>query len=218
VDTATLKKVLGRLRKDGAHWNDPYIDADAADRRDPFRVLVSCVLSLRTKDAVTAAASERLLSRASAPAALARLDANTIARLIYPVGFYRVKAANLRKACGQLVEDFDGMVPDTIEELLLLPGVGRKTANLVVSVGHDKPAICVDTHVHRIMNRWAYVNTDRPDHTEQELRKKLPLRYWKTLNGLLVKFGQNVCVPVSPWCSRCSIARFCPRRGVERSR
>ena len=147
-----------------------------------------------------------------------RLDAARIEKIIYPVGFYRTKARNLLKISQQLLERFGGRVPDTLEALLELPGVGRKTANLVVSVAYGKPGICVDTHVHRISNRWALVRTKSPDETEQALRRILPTRYWMSFNELLVAYGQNLCVPVSPFCGRCRIARFCARRGVRKSR
>ena len=141
-----------------------------------------------------------------------------IGRLIYPVGFYRTKARNLRATCRILVEEHGGVVPRTLEALLELPGVGRKTANLVLTVGYDEYGICVDTHVHRITNLWAYVRTRTPEETELALRAKLPRRHWKTYNDLLVTFGQNLCVPVSPWCSRCPVAEHCERVGLKRSR
>ncbi len=184
----------------------------------PFRTLVSTILSLRTKDAVTIEASRRLLRRASTPREIVTLSAAEIEKLIYPVGFYRTKAKALLKTCQILIHQYDGRVPDTIEELLKLPGVGRKTANLVVTVGYDDYGICVDTHVHRICNIWGYVKTKTPEETEFALREKLPRRYWKTFNDILVTFGQNLCVPVSPWCSRCPVRRDCPRIGVKRSR
>jgi endonuclease-3 len=188
------------------------------DRFDPFLVLVSCMLSLRTKDDVTVPASRRLFALAKTPAALARLPEAAIAKAIYPVGFYRTKARHVRQVARLLLERHDGRVPATIEELVTLPGVGRKTANLVVTVGYRKPGICVDTHVHRISNRLGYVKTQRPDETETALRRQLPKPYWITFNDLLVTFGQNLCVPVSPWCSRCPVARYCDRVGVTTSR
>jgi len=188
----------------------------AVDR--PFETLVATILSLRTKDAVTAQAADRLLAVAPTPAALAELTVPRISKLIFPVGFYRTKAAHLKETCRILGEKHGGRVPDSIDELLRLPGVGRKTANLVVTVGYDGYGICVDTHVHRISNLWGYVKTKTPEETEFALRRRLPRRYWKTYNDILVTFGQNLCVPVSPWCSRCPVERFCEKTGLKRSR
>jgi endonuclease-3 len=181
-------------------------------------VLVACILSLRTQDSTTAPAADRLFALADSPAAMLRLSTRTIERVIYPVGFYRTKARVIRGLCRDLLARFDGRVPDDVDTLVTLKGVGRKTANLVVTVGHAKPGICVDTHVHRISNRWGYVATRTPEETEKALRAKLPRRYWIGYNDLLVSFGQNVCAPVSPRCSTCPLASLCPRRGVTTSR
>jgi len=186
--------------------------------RNPFEVLVATVLSLRTKDETTEPAAARLLAEAPDPAALRRLPAARIAKLIYPVGFYRRKSEQLREISRLLLERHGGSVPAELEELLALPGVGRKTANLVRSAGFGLPAICVDTHVHRITNRWGYVATRHPDETELALRAKLPRRHWPTINGLLVLFGKSTCQPVSPRCSECPVAARCPRLGVGRHR
>jgi endonuclease-3 len=186
--------------------------------RDPFKVLISCILSLRTQDQVTGEASRRLFELAHTPEALARLSVGKIAKAIYPVGFYRVKARTIRDLSEQILRKFNGRVPDTIEELLLLKGVGRKTANLVVTLGYDKEGICVDTHVHRITNRWGLVRTKMPDQTEFALRAALPIRYWKQLNSYLVAFGQGICRPISPLCSRCQVRPACDRVGVIHSR
>ena len=188
----------------------------AIDR--PFETLVSTILSLRTKDAVTEVASHRLLARAATPESLASLPIQQVERLIFPVGFYRTKAKHLRETCRILLKDHRGGVPRSMEELLKLPGVGRKTANLVLTIGFGDYGICVDTHVHRISNIWGYVRTKTPEETEFALRKKLPRRHWKTYNDILVTFGQNMCVPVSPWCSKCPVARYCPKIGLKRSR
>ena len=190
----------------------------AQRRRDPFRVLIACLLSLRTRDETTGPASERLFALADTPAAMLRLSASRIERAIFPVGFYRTKARVILGVCRDLVEHFGSRVPDTIDELLTLKGVGRKTANLVVTVGFGKPGICVDIHVHRISNRLGYVRTRAPEETEVALRARLPRRYWIGYNDLLVSFGQNVCVPVSPKCSICPVRGLCPRVGVTRSR
>jgi endonuclease III len=190
----------------------------AGAERDPFRVLVACLLSLRTQDTTTREASERLFRVAASPAAMRRLSADRITRLIFPVGFYRMKARVLRAISHDLLQRFGGKVPSDLDALLTLKGVGRKTANLVVTVGFGNPGICVDTHVHRISNRLGFVRTATPDQTELALRAKLPRRYWIGYNDLLVTFGQNVCRPLSPHCSSCPVARLCPRVGVGRAR
>lgn len=187
-------------------------------RKDPFRVLVSCILSLRTKDEVTAAASKRLFELASTPAALAALGEDKIEETIYPAGFYRTKARTLKDLARDIIERHGGRVPDTMEGLLGLRGVGRKTANLVLTMGFGKAGICVDTHVHRIVNRWGLVQTKTPEKTETALREVLPRRYWIGINDLLVRYGQNICRPVSPFCTRCAISNFCARKGVKKSR
>lgn len=187
-------------------------------RRDPFRILISCMLSLRTKDGVTAEASSRLFSLASTPQSLAAIPLKKVEKAIYPVGFYRTKAKNIRVLCRKLVEEYGCRVPQDLDRLLELPGVGRKTANLVQSLGFGKPAICVDTHVHRICNRWGYVSTKTPNETELVLRGKLPRKHWISFNGILVPFGQNICKPVSPFCTVCRVEKYCPRIGVVRSR
>ncbi len=176
------------------------------------------MISLRTKDEVTAAASARLLARASSPRALSSLSERAIAGLIYPAGFYRTKARHLREASRLLVERHAGRVPEAMEELLALPGVGRKTANLVRNLGYGLPGICVDTHVHRISNRLGWVLTRTPLETEKALMARLPRGYWIPINGLLVAFGQRTCTPQSPKCSLCPIRRHCLRVGVTRSR
>jgi len=186
--------------------------------RNPFEVLVATLLSLRTKDETTEPAAARLLAEAPDPAAMLRLTASRIARLIFPVGFYRRKSEQLREVSRLLLENHGGRVPAELDALLALPGVGRKTANLVLSAGFGLPAICVDTHVHRITNRWGYVATRHPDETELVLRARLPRRHWPTINRLLVLFGKSVCQPVSPRCSECPVAARCARLGVGRHR
>jgi endonuclease-3 len=187
-------------------------------REQPFAVLVSTMISLRTKDEVTAAASARLLARARGPATLAALREAVIARLIFPAGFYRTKARHLRAAARLLVQRHGGRVPQSMEDLLALPGVGRKTANLVRNLGFGLDGICVDTHVHRISNRLGWVRTQTPLETERALETVLPRRWWIPVNGLLVAFGQRTCTPQSPKCSACPIRRHCARVGVTRSR
>lgn len=189
-----------------------------ANGPDPFRILVSCILSLRTKDEVTYPATERLFAKASDPEAMLKLTSAAIAKAIYPAGFYRTKADQIRAISGILLSHHGGRVPDTIEELLRLPGVGRKTANLTVTLGFGKPGICVDTHVHRIANRLGWVETTTPDDTEAALRIRLPRRWWIPINETLVRHGQQVCKPISPVCSACAVARACRKIGVDRRR
>lgn len=206
------------LRREVRLWQEPVVGVVARESRDPFRILIACVLSLRTKDKTTAEASQRLFALASDPSSMLKLPLSRLEKAIYPVGFYRTKAKQIRETCRRLLDTYEGHVPDSIDELLTLKGVGRKTANLVVTVGYGKPGICVDIHVHRISNRWGYVKTTKPEQTEQALRRKLPARYWITFNDLLVPFGQNLCQPVSPFCSRCKLSKYCDRVGVTKSR
>ena len=182
---------------------------------EPFQILIATMLSARTQDATTHAASTRLFKRARTPRAMARLPVDEIERLIYPVGFYRTKARNVKACCEMLVERYRGIVPSTMEELLTLPGVGRKTANLVLIVGFKSASnICVDTHVHRISNRLGWVVTKTPEETEQALYKATEQRWWASINLYLVTWGQNVCRPLSPRCGDCAVADVCPRIGV----
>jgi endonuclease-3 len=190
----------------------------AEQSRDPFQVLIACILSLRTQDTTTGPAAARLFALARTPADLLRVPVRRIQRAIYPVGFYRTKAKVIHRISRELLARFEGQVPDDLEALLSLPGVGRKTANLVVTMGFGKPGICVDTHVHRISNRLGWVRTKAPDETEMALRAQLPRRYWIELNDLLVSFGQNVCTPLSPRCSACPVQTLCRRVGVTTSR
>ena len=213
-----IHAALRILRREVKRWQEPVVGVVAKESRDPFRILIACVLSLRTRDQTTAEASRRLFAQAADPAAMLRLPLRTIQSAIYPVGFYRVKSRQIREICRRLLTAYGGRVPDSMEDLLTLPGVGRKTANLVVTVGYAKPGICVDIHVHRISNRWGYIRTKTPAETEQALYKKLPDKYWITYNDLLVPFGQNICQPVSPFCSHCKVFQYCDRVGVKRSR
>jgi len=196
----------------------PIVTQLAENHRDPFLILISTVLSLRTKDAVTAAATEKLFRLASMPEGMLRRSEEEIRQAIYPVGFYRNKARQIREICRALIERFSSRVPDSLEELLTLKGVGRKTANLVLSLGYGKDAICVDTHVHRISNRLGLVSTKTPEQTEMALQNVLPRRYWSRYNTLLVSFGQRICRPLSPLCSQCPLAELCPRINVTRHR
>jgi len=196
----------------------PSVSQVANRKRDPFRILVSTVISLRTKDEVTLKSSERLFKHADSPDEFKKLSENEIGRLIYPAGFYRTKAKNLKRIAEILTEKYKGSVPQSMEELLKLPGVGRKTANLVRNLGFGLDGICVDTHVHRVSNRIGWVTTRTPLETETELMKILPRKYWIQINETLVRFGQNVCTPVSPRCSICPITRYCCKIGISRTR
>ena len=208
-----LKKLKKAVRK----FRTPSVTV-IAKKNDPFAVLVSCIISLRTRDEVTELASARLFTLAKLPAELLELSNAKIEKAIYPAAFYRNKTKSLKELCQVLVKEYSGKVPDKLEQLLKLKGVGRKTANLTLILGHNKPGICVDIHVHRISNRWGYVKTKSPDETEMVLREILPKRFWKGYNDLLVSFGQNLCKPVSPFCSSCPVEDQCPKIGVNRSR
>jgi len=205
--------LIEAVKKEVQTYRAPIADLIAVQTRDPFKVLTATILSARTKDETTAGAAARLFEKAPDPASLARLSEQEIRRLIYPVGFYKNKARYLA-ALPAALERFSGQVPDDMDSLLELPGVGRKTANLVLCAAFDKPAICVDTHVHRIMNIWGYVKTRTPLETEMALRKKLPETYWKDVNSILVAFGQGTCRPVAPHCDRCVVRDLCPQIGV----
>jgi len=217
-ESERIRKIVEILREEKKKWNVPIVTLMSQTGSDPFKILVATVLSLRTKDEVTAKAAERLFQVADTPEKLLKLEEDEIASLIYPVGFYRRKAKNLREIAKILIEKYGGKVPDDLEELLKLPGVGRKTANLVVTLGYGKPGICVDTHVHRIMNRLGYVKTKTPEETEFALREKLPREFWIEINDLLVSLGQHICHPTSPKCSQCPVEPYCPKIGVKRSR
>ncbi|MGH7496716.1 MAG: endonuclease III domain-containing protein [bacterium] len=192
--------------------------SEVAADKDPFRILISCVISLRTKDEVTAAASARLFQAAATPEKMLELPAREIEKLIFPAGFYRTKAKTIREISKTLIEKYGSQVPAALDELLLLRGVGRKTANLVITVAFHQPGICVDTHVHRLSNRFGWVKTRTPEQTEVVLRAALPKKYWIEINDLLVTFGQNICQPLSPWCSKCPLHSGCPKIGVGRRR
>jgi len=218
VDNRSLPAIFRRLRLEAARGQAPVVTLIAVTTREPWRVLSSCILSLRTQDGTTAVAAARMFERWPDVHAMAAADPREVEKAIYPVGFYRTKAPQLVEMAGRIVREFGGRVPDDIDTLLTFRGVGRKTANLVVAAGYGKPAICVDTHVHRITNIWGYVTTKSPEETEMALRAKLPRRYWPEINDLLVAFGQTICRPISPHCSQCPIERWCPRLGVGRTR
>ncbi|MBM4138263.1 MAG: endonuclease III [Nitrospira sp.] len=212
---AAMRIVKQEIRQ----WQEPVIGVIAREsNRNPFLILISCLLSLRTKDKTTNEASHRLFALARTPKTMLKLSIKKIERAIYPVGFYRTKAKSIHQICRRLLDVYGGTVPDSIGELVTLPGVGRKTANLVVTVGYGKPGICVDIHVHRISNRWGYIKTKTPEESEQALRDRLPTRYWITFNDLLVPYGQHLCQPVSPFCSQCKLTDYCDRVGITKSR
>ena len=206
------------LRKQVKTLQLPWLENFALHDRDPFKILISCILSLRTQDRTTGPASERLFKFAPDPSSLSRLPLKTIEKAIYPVGFYHVKAATIRDISREMLEQHNGRVPSSMEGLLELKGVGRKTANLVLTRGFNKYGICVDTHVHRITNRWGLVRTKTPNETELALRELLPKRFWKDLNMNLVAFGQAICQPISPLCSKCRVVDYCSRVGVTKNR
>ncbi len=209
MNNSDIQRVMKILKEEVKQWKPPIVGEIERHFKDPYRVLISCLLSLRTKDKVTEGASTKLFSLADNPYSMLKLSPAKIMKAIYPVGFYRRKAEAVRIISKILIEKHNGIVPDKIDELLKLPGVGRKTANLVVTVAYKKQGLCVDTHVHRIVNRWGYVKTKSPYETEMALRKKLSPRYWIIFNDLLVAYGQNLCRPISPKCNICSISKYC---------
>lgn len=213
-----IDKVVKQLREDLRDLPDPSVTLVGKRWKSPFLVLISCILSLRTKDQTTLPASERLFKVADTPPSMLQLSTKKIEKLIYPVGFYKTKAIRIKEICQGIIERYDGKVPDDLDELLTLKGVGRKTANLVLTEGFGKLGVCVDTHVHRISNRFGYVKTSTPEQTETALRKKLPKKFWIEYNSLLVVWGQNICHPTSPWCSKCGVYKCCERIGVTRRR
>jgi endonuclease-3 len=213
-----IHQIVATLRREIHDMDIPIVTEISHRSRDPFHILISTILSLRTKDEVTRQAATRLLGKARSPQELLLLPEEDIARLIFPVGFYKTKARTLKQICRDLIDKYEEKVPSDLEELLKLKGVGRKTANLVVTLGFHKPGICVDTHVHRVSNRLGYVKTKTPEQTEMALREKLPKEYWIEYNDLLVTWGQNICRPISPFCSRCAVLPHCKQVGVVRNR
>lgn len=212
-----IPTVLSLVRKQVKPFFIPSV-TKIAFHHDPYLVLVSCILSLRTKDKTTTEAAHRLFRIADTPESMVKLSISRIQKLIYPVGFYRTKARVLARLSRRIIDDFSGKVPGNRSDLLSLGGVGPKTANLVLGLGFGVPAICVDTHVHRISNRLGWVKTKSPEKTEEALEKIVPRPLWIELNTLLVSFGQNICLPVSPLCSRCSVSGLCPKRGIKAHR
>ncbi len=214
-----IEIVLKIIKKECRKYKNPIVTEVADLTNNPFKVLVSCLLSLRTKDAVTAKASKRLFENADTPEKILKLKTKEIEKLIYPVGFYKTKAKNIKNVCRDLTEKYNGNVPCSEEDLLKLKGVGRKTMGITMCYGFNKCLhIPVDSHVHQVTNRLGWVKTKMPEQTEKELYKIIPKKHWHDLNDLFVKFGQNVCVPVSPFCSKCPVNKYCPKIGVKRSR
>jgi len=216
ANPTAISRVLKRVGRAIRGWEEPAVEKISEDtHEDPFRVLIATMLSAQTRDPVTHAASTRLFKRARTPRSMAKLPVAEIQRLIYPVSFYRNKARHVKETCARIVSRFGGRVPETMEELLTLPGVGRKTANLVLILSHgSKDNICVDTHVHRLANRLGWVRTKTPDETEQALYRTVPRRWWPDVNLYLVTWGQNVCKPVYPRCGACVVSGLCPRTGL----
>ena len=213
-----IEEIISILRGELEKRELPIVSHLAKEKRNPFVILISTLLSLRTKDEVTSEATKRLFSLASTPQEILQLSPEIIAKTIYPVGFYKNKAKTILATCRELMDRYNSLVPDTMEQLLAMKGVGRKTANLVLTLGFNKEGICVDTHVHRISNRLGYVRTGAPEQTEFVLREKLPHQYWLDYNTLLVAFGQHVCRPISPLCGSCPVRHYCDRVGVTKSR
>lgn len=218
MQSPNLENIIHALRDYYRGFQKPSVTKISQKYNKPFFVLISCVLSLRTKDKTTSEASNRLFRLADNPYKLRKLTLRSIERTIYPVGFYRTKAKNIKIIADLLIKRFNGRVPDNLDDLLSLRGVGRKTANLVLTLGFNKLGICVDTHVHRISNRLGLVKTKTPFDTEMRLRKILPKKFWIEYNDLLVAFGQNICKPISPLCNNCNIYKFCPKIGVGKHR
>ena len=218
MEDAKINDVIKFLKKELAVGTMPIVSHLAENQSDPFMVLISTLLSLRTKDEVTAVATERLFALAGTPEEMLKVPQAKIAKTIYPVGFYHVKARTIHSVCRDMIKRFNSQVPDDLDELLSIKGVGRKTANLVVSLAFGKEGICVDTHVHRISNRFGYVQTEKPDETEFALRAKLPQKHWIIYNTIMVAFGRKTCKPVSPLCTKCPVRKCCDRVGVTLSR
>lgn len=213
-----IDKIIELLKKEYPKYREPIVTEYSRLRKDPYLVLTSCILSLRTKDETTAGASKRLFALAKTPEQMLKLTTKQIEKAIYPVGFYITKAKRIKEMAKTILTNYNGKVPDDLDELLKLNGVGRKTANLVMTLGYNKLGICVDVHVHRISNRIGYIKTKNPYETEMELRKKLPKKYWIVYNDLLVAWGQNICKPISPFCSKCIIRNYCKMVSVGKSR
>jgi len=213
----TIVKVMRLMEKQTKPFFIPSV-TEISFRKDPYLVLISCILSLRTKDRTTTEAAERLFQVADTPDKMKNMRLKKLEKLIYPVGFYRNKTKFILEMSEKIIKDFGGKVPNKLGDLLKLKGVGRKCANLVLGLGYNIPSICVDTHVHRISNRLGWMSTKNPEQTEEKLSVIVPKRYWIKLNTVMVSFGQNICVPVSPYCSKCLVSNFCSKKGVAKWR
>jgi|TARA_B100002003_G_C14068241_1_gene513966 endonuclease III len=213
-----ISKIYAILKKEVINYKVPVVDLIEIQTQDPSKVLIATILSARTKDETTVQACKKLFQKVKKISDLNKLTQKQLEKLIYPVGFYKTKAKHLKQLPNTLKKEFNNKLPDTVEELIKFPGVGRKTANLVVTIGFKKHAMCVDVHVHRISNRLGYIKTKNPLETEMTLRKKLPKKYWANYNSILVAFGQNLCRPINPWCSKCPIIKHCSRIGVKNNR
>lgn len=218
IMNTNMNEILKILKRQYVKYKEPIVSRMVEDKASPYMVLVSTMISLRTKDNVTEQASWRLFEKADNPQSMLKMKQKEIEQLIFPAGFYRNKAKAILDTSRMIMEQYNGLVPDKLDDLLLLPGVGRKTANLVLALSFGKPAICVDTHVHRISNRMGFVSTKNPTETEFALMELLPKKWWLIYNDILVTWGQNICSPVSPKCSQCSIEHLCPRIDVKKSR
>ena len=218
ISIENIRKILNILEEKYNEWNAPVVSYIKSSKGSPYKILISTILSLRTKDNITKEAVERLFSKVNTPEDMLNLNYNEIEKIIYPVGFYKTKAKRILEISKILVDKYNSIVPSELDELLKLPGVGRKTANLVITLAYDKPGICVDVHVHRISNRWGYIKTKNPYETEMVLRKVLPIDLWIKYNNILVAFGQTICKPISPLCTKCPIFEFCPKINVKRYR
>lgn len=218
VDEFEIEKIINILENEKKNWKCPVVTLIALNSKDPFKVLISTIISLRTKDEVTIESSKRLFNVLKSPNDIFNLTQSQIEELIYPCGFYKRKAFQIKEICEIIVNKYEGIVPDKIDELLEFNGIGRKTANLVLAQGYGAPAICVDVHVHRISNRLGFIKTKNPQETEYSLMKKLDKKYWIDYNTLMVAFGQSVCKPVSPYCSKCLVLKYCKKVDVKKSR
>ncbi|WP_297887532.1 endonuclease III [Sulfurihydrogenibium sp.] len=215
MDGKTFVNVLKILKEESKNWNAPVVAFMGRTQNNPYKVLIATILSLRTKDQITAVVVDRLFKVADSPDKMVELSEEEIQKLIYPVGFYKNKAKTIKEVSQTILDKYKGKVPDTLEELLSFKGVGRKTANLVLSEGYSKPAICVDIHVHRISNRLGVVKTKNPEETEFQLMEKVPKKYWRDINWVLVAFGQTVCKPVRPLCDKCPVKNFCENGNIK---
>lgn len=213
-----INTIYSILKEEIKKYNVPIVDLIQVQTEDPHKVLIATILSARTKDETTSAVCEKLFKKVNKIQDLSKFSIIEIEKMIYPAGFYKTKAKHLKKLPEILAKEFCNIIPETVEELIKLPGVGRKTANLVVAVSFKKPGMCVDTHVHRIMNRFGYIKTKSPFDSEMALRKKLPLKYWEKINKILVAFGQHLCRPISPHCSKCPVYKYCNRVNVKTHR